>query len=660
MSKAAKIAAIVVGVAAVVLSAGIGLGIIAGGAALFTIGGLAVTASALASALTLTATAFALASGTLQKKPALRSTGSQLDFIADPAAGEPYVVGDAMVGMKVVHEATWGDQNKYLGIVGIICCAGPIMAYDGLYADMKPVTFTGRNADGYYHDFMLLSTGLGTRPQATLNMTALDASGMPDWSTTDQHRFSSFAGAGLVLTADIEDGKIYSGGVPKLTNRVRGVLAYDARADSTQTGGSGTQRALTETTYVYSENPWVHASTYAIGRWVNGKLVIGPGLPPAQVDWASYMEAANIADANDWKISGLIDSTDRKWDVQKALAQAGGGVPLPTGGHLSCLVNTPRVSIETIEESDLKGPVIAPQMLTRRQRLNGAIPRYRSADHGWEIVPASAIRNSTWLAADGGKEATREIEFPLVADKGDGLGLAQAAQLAAYAVADTRERGPISLELSYYWSQYKLGDCLTLNIPSARLVNQKCIVIGRSINAARNTITLEFRTEDDSKHTWALSQTGTAAPPTTVEQDPGAGDTGGQLTLGELQLILKATVPLGLDVTADDAGTSATVHMTAFELDYPEPYGNVPVAAHDYTLKAFSTTYYPYVDVASPGDVSPAFGITTVYEDSFNTTAHPYRISLARTVTTPADGGTATGGGGVPPGSGSGGGGALP
>jgi hypothetical protein len=64
------------------------------------------------------------------------------------------------------------------------------------------------------------------------------------------------------------------------------VKAYDPRLDSTQTGGSGAQRALTESTYVYSQNPWVHAETYALGRWQNSKIVIGPGLPADKIDFA--------------------------------------------------------------------------------------------------------------------------------------------------------------------------------------------------------------------------------------------------------------------------------------------------------------------------------------------------------------------------------------
>src|SRR3546814_4163680 len=81
------------------------------------------------------------------------------------------------------------------------------------------------------------------------------------------------------------------------------VKVYDPRLDSTYPGGSGPCRPLQENTYVYSENPWLHALTWALGRWQNGKKVIGVGMAPFQIAMASFVDAANIADLNNWKRS---------------------------------------------------------------------------------------------------------------------------------------------------------------------------------------------------------------------------------------------------------------------------------------------------------------------------------------------------------------------
>lgn len=597
MSKGLKVAAIVVGVAALAFA------IPGVGPAIGTALGLELSATAVATittALTLTASALSIAAGILAKRPSFSSvsSGSQLDWLADPSAGQPYCMGNCRVGEAIVHQASWGDKNRYLGIVGVICCAGPIQAYDGLYADNTLISFSSRNAVGYYANFMYHDTRLGARPDTALDMSVASTT-MPNWGAS--HKLSSLAASGLILVADLEDGKFYSGGIPKFTHQIRGVLAYDARADSTN-GGTGAQRpgsaSQAETAYAYSENPWVHHGTFALGRWVNGKKVIGPGLPAASIDWASHREAANIADTNAWKVSGRILSTDRKWEALKAIAQAGGGYPIPTGAKLACLINTARVSLETINEEDLKGPVSAPQMAMRRDRLNGAIARFRSPDHAYEIVSSDPVRNSTWLTEDGGNPRTREIDLPLVANK------AQAAQLVAYEVANSRERAPISLELDLYWSQYKMGDCLTLNLPSALLVNQKAVIISRTVNPASNTVTFEFRTEDDAKHSWALGQTGTAPPATDVGSAPGTGDTSGippaQPAAGDFAFTATTAQMDSGQVTAVQFSGAATqvVDWIKFQYRTYDPAQGADANWVDLGVNAGDTTYRLFTHLA--------------------------------------------------------------
>lgn len=665
MSKVLQIAAIVVGVVALTIATA-GLAFPAATAAFLGSIATGLTVATALTALGVAASVLSLAGGLLAKKPTFGSiagAGSQLDFTADPLAGEPYVMGNARVGEAVVHEASWGDKNRYLGIVGILSCAGPIMAYDGFYADDTLIGMSGafgsgsqRSATGYYAGYMYLAGALGNRPEPTLAM--LDPGGvwMPDWGGgADDHRLSSLAAAGLILVADVDNGKIYSGGVPQMMHQVRGVMAYDPRLDSTN-GGSGSQRpgsaSVGETAYTYSENPWVHHGTFALGRWVNGVRVIGPGLPAASIDWASHIEAANIADANGWKISGRVLSTDSKWDILKAIAQAGGGYPVPSGAKLACLVNTPRVSLETITEAHLKGPVSVPQMAMRRDRLNGAIARYREPTQAWQVVSGNTVRSSAYLTVDGGSTKTKEIDFPLVADK------AQAAQLAAYEVANSRERAPISVTVDLYWSQYKMGDCLTLDIPSALLVSQKAVIISRELDASSNTITFQFRTEDDAKHTWALSQTGGSAGTAPVGSTPGAGDTGG----GDVATILRNSYPKNLRALGVDAGSNASITLdggtagSTFIIDYASAVPvEVAVPAGTVTGLAYSTLYFLFADVDAVGDATPTYGATTVYGDALNSSAHPLRIFLGQSITTPAAGGAATPGGGSGGGYGGGG-----
>src|SRR3546814_11008563 len=95
------------------------------------------------------------------------------------------------------------------------------------------------------------------------------------------------------------------------------------------------------------------------------------------------------------------------------------------------MVSAPRVSLATITSKDLvgKGSVVATQ--SRRERINGVVPRIRLESHGWEVVPLDAVRVEEYVTADKGRR-TREIDYQLV-QQAD-----QAAELAAYAIAHAR------------------------------------------------------------------------------------------------------------------------------------------------------------------------------------------------------------------------------
>src|SRR3546814_3942415 len=64
-------------------------------------------------------------------------------------------------------------------------------------------------------------------------------------------------------------------------------------------------------------------------------------------------------------------------------------------------------------------------MQSYRDRLNTILPKYRSADHNWEMTQAEAVTVSEYVTEDG-EERSAEWPFNFVKD------VDQAAQLAAY------------------------------------------------------------------------------------------------------------------------------------------------------------------------------------------------------------------------------------
>jgi hypothetical protein len=486
---AAQIVGAVAAVAAVATGFGAPLGAGILGASFSTI--------ATAAALVTTATTIAIG------KPKQSIAGSPTQFKIDLQAPIPIMIGRTLNAGYIVHRESYGTKNAYQSFVAVISGAGPIDAIEAFQVDRTTITFTGGAADGFYSSWMWLDTQLGATPEADALTPPAEAGAMPAWDANS--KLSGYAAFLWTLKFDTK-GKKYSAGVPQPGVIARGVKVYDPRLDSTYPGGTGAHRSDDETTWEYSANPWLHALAWTIGRHHNGKRVAGAGVPIDAIDVAAFVEAANVADTNSWVAGGVVDtSPGQKWNNLKLMAQAGGGEPVRIGALVSCTVNAPKVSLDTITYSDIVGEAVVPATQSRRDRINGIVPKYRSEDHGWEVVPADVVSVGTYVTEDGG-ERTREVDYPLVQD------VDQAAQLAAYDIVNAREFGPISLPLKTRWIGYKPGDCVTINVPELNLVSQTAIVIGRALDPQSGVVTLTLKSETAAKHAFALGVTGTAPP----------------------------------------------------------------------------------------------------------------------------------------------------
>ncbi len=502
LSKTLRTAAIVVGAVALVatgVGAAVGAGAIAASATTATIATIGTYASLAASVLSIGAALTA-------KRPGL--TGSQTTFNSDPSAGIPYLMGRTWNAGNIVYWDTndtndKGDNDRQTFVV-ILSGAGPVEEIEDFYSDQVVVPFDiNGSALGFYNDFMWQKTQLGQTPEPVSLSIPADPLTPPGW--TSAHKLSGYAAAMWRMRFDTK-GKKFTNGTPKPGWVVKGVKVYDPRLDSTYPGGSGSCRALQESTYVYSENPYLHALTWCLGRWQNGKRVLGIGAPIVGIDVDAFVQGANIADLNSWQIGGVAYSTDSKWDTLVNILQAGCGEPLALGAKISCFVNAPKVALDTVTIGDLSGPISVQATQARRDRINGIIPRYRSEAHKWEVVSAAPVRVPEHVEFDGG-ERTKEADYPFVQD------IKQAATLARYGIENSREFGPITMPLRPRWIGYKPGDALIVITPEVGLNGQKVLLTNREIDPATGCPRFTARSETDAKHPFALGQT-TTAPPT--------------------------------------------------------------------------------------------------------------------------------------------------
>ncbi len=446
--------------------------------------------------------------------PGISNQGSATTFQTNPQSGLPYAMGRTrMSGLRIYANTNtrpgYTKFNDLLWFGALLSIGGQIDSIEKFTADNEVVTFDASgNAIGTYHDYQAQKVHTGGGPMASALALSLGGGTAPGW--TSQHKLSGITHAMWCLRYN-KQGEMYGAGAPEPAWIGKWVKVYDPRLDSTYPGGSGTCRALQESTYVWSDNPGLHALTWALGRWQNGERTCGIGAPVANIRVAEFVECANVCEANGWKVGGVEWTTDSKWDTLKRILQAGGARPTQTAAMIGCLVNMPRTAITTIQSYHLHDGLSIAATKTRRERISSVIPRYVDEDSDWSVISGTAITVPEYVTADRGKR-TKEIDFPLV-QVFSGQEAKQPGQLAAYEIVNSREAGPWTFTTGPEWIGLKTGDVVNLNVPEEGLDNQPVLITQRGINPATGKVTFTAETETHAKHAFALGETTTPPAP---------------------------------------------------------------------------------------------------------------------------------------------------
>lgn len=286
---------------------------------------------------------------------------------------------------------------------------------------------------------------------------------------------------------------------------VEGVFTYDPRQDSTYPGGIGPQRIDQPLTWGWSENPYIIALAYALGATgPTGHKMWGIGADAEDVDIPAFVHGANVADANGWKIGGMVTTDDNKDAVLSNLLVGGAGQYLP-GPQISVFVNEPKVSTFTLKQTMLVGDQVIRATRPMKDRFNRILVKYREPNSNYEIITGQEVSDAGYVALDGGLRTT-ETTYPLIQQA------TQAHQIAAYELVNGREY-EVDVTTTAEALAVERGDMITLDFPIAGIESQNFIVKNWTFDATSQTVAMKLVSETEGKHDFALGRTATAPAP---------------------------------------------------------------------------------------------------------------------------------------------------
>lgn len=323
-----------------------------------------------------------------------------------------------------------------------------------------------------------------------------------------------------------KDQSLWAGGVTsRITIRGKGAPLYDPRLDSTR-GGSGPLRADDQTTWIFTDaignNPALQLLHFMLGWKIGGKVAVGMGIPPARIDFASFITAANICDEpvtlavggteRRYRSAGVVSEADDRTAVISNLCQTMNGFVRDSGGRLSLqlLVNDLAAPVADFTEADIIG------------------------EEGWQQTPSTPPANvlrGRWIdPSDAALYAP--LDFPEVRltsfdaiDRIDTLELpfvqsaSQAQRIAKTRLQRAQYQGRYTALFGARAWQVSIGSVVRLSHQGLGWSNKLFRVVRWAMDGA-GRVQLELLEESAAIYAWLTEETAPVAPATPVVYDP--------------------------------------------------------------------------------------------------------------------------------------------
>lgn len=268
----------------------------------------------------------------------------------------------------------------------------------------------------------------------------------------------------------------FPSGVPNVTARVRGAKMYDPRS-----GLHG-----------FTENPAL------MMRHILTQPQFGKNPDRTGAEDARIMAAANVCDqlvnysgspdtVHLYRAATVIPFGTAPRDALDDLAQAMGGMWAYAAGEFYCRAGAWQAPVMALTEADLavetrsndgtvsQEPITISPHRARAEKFNTVVARIWDQQIGFIETALTPLRADTLVADDGG-EITQEVKMPAV------FYSFQALHLAGMMIRDARDPMTITLPLKLRAYPLDLFDTFTLTLSRYGLTNKEFMVMGRVLH----------------------------------------------------------------------------------------------------------------------------------------------------------------------------------
>ena len=443
----------------------------------------------------------------------------------------PVVYGTRKVGGNVVFVETSGTDNQYL-YMAVVLSEGEINSVETLFVNNHQVTLSGSLTDGTQrtvtsadanffdtentNSLITVQAHLGTDTQTSSSLLGEVSS----WSSN--HRLQGLAYLALRFEWNAEK----FGALPRVQAIVKGRKVYNPNLDGTVTGGSGSHRADTSTTWEYSDNPILQLLDYLR----NDRFGMGITNSYFDSNFADWQTATDVCDADITPVSGasaidLLDShivvdTSRKAinNVKEFVKGSRSYLNFSSGKYNILVESTGSASITLTEDNIIGG--ISIQSKNKNSRYNRVIVTFVNPDKNYQTDTVqfppvdetgldSSDQHATMKTEDGELLLEGRFDYTMLTNAH------QAQEMAEIILRRSRSSLDISLRADGTALDLAVGDIVNVTHATPAFSAKPFRVQRISVNAD-HTVSIQCSEHQDSFYTFGTQQALPTIPDTTL------------------------------------------------------------------------------------------------------------------------------------------------
>ena len=315
-------------------------------------------------------------------------------------------------------------------------------------------------------------------------------------------------------------------GLPNVHALLKGRKVYDPNLDGTKTGGSGSHREDTASTWAWSDNPVLCTLDYMR----NSRFGMGIANSYFDDNYADWQTAADVCDVDVtpytsasaidlMDMNGVVDTKQKCIDILKMMINGFRGYLNYANGQYKVISeSTGSASISLTEDNIIGGLKVS--SMDRNSRYNRVIVTYINPDKNYQTDQAqfpplddsgltSADRHATMKTADGGFLQEGRFDYPTITNS------YQAQELAEVILRRSRNNLNVALRCDATGLDLMVGELVNVTHGTPSFSAKTFRVQGMQVNADL-TVELQLTEYQASYYTFATQAQAATIPDTTL------------------------------------------------------------------------------------------------------------------------------------------------